>query len=102
MEYPDWIKGFYAFILSLPFILLFICWATILCRYKSKIFEGSENIKGQSTSCSKNRDVINGKAGKVAALSKFSDALTLSQPRGADYAHPFALPCLKNSVITPL
>ena len=41
---------------------------------------------------------------KAAALPKFSDTLTLSQPRGggADYAHPLALPCLKNSVITPL
>ena len=73
MEYPDWIKGFYAFILSLPFILLFICWASILCRYKSKIFEGSEKIKVQSTSCSNNRDVINGKAGKAPALTKFTD-----------------------------
>ena len=34
-----------------------------------------------------NRGVINGKAGKAAALPKFSDTLTLSQPRGADYAH---------------
>ena len=37
------------------------------------------------------RDVINGKAGKVAALHKFSDMLSLSQPGGADYAHPLAL-----------
>ena len=35
--------------------------------------------------------VINGKAGKAAALPKFSDTLTLSQPGGADYAHPLAL-----------
>jgi hypothetical protein len=84
MEYSDWIKGFYAFILSLPFILLFICWATILCRYKSKIFEGSEKIKGQCSpqSCSNNKDIVNGKAGKAAALPKFSDMLTLSEPRG--------------------
>ena len=34
--YSDWIKGFYGFILSLPFILLFICCTSILCRYKSK------------------------------------------------------------------
>ena len=34
------------------------------------------------------RGVINGKAGKAAALPKFSDMLTLSQPGGADYAHP--------------
>ena len=80
MEYSDWIKGFYAFILSLPFILLFICWATILCRSKSKMFEGSEKIKGQSQSYSNNRGAINGKAGKAAALSKFSHTLTLSQP----------------------
>ena len=33
------------------------------------------------------RGVINGKAGKAAALPKFS----LSQPEGADYAHPLAL-----------
>ena len=37
------------------------------------------------------RGVINGKAGKAATLPKFSDALTLSQPGGADYAHPLAL-----------
>jgi hypothetical protein len=36
--------------------------------------------------------VINGKAGKA-------DTFTLSQPRGADYSHPLALTCLKNSVI---
>ena len=36
-EYSDWMRGFYGSILSLPFILLFICWASILCRYKSKI-----------------------------------------------------------------
>jgi hypothetical protein len=36
------------------------------------------------------------------ALTKFSDMLTLAQPEGADYAHPLALPCLKNSVIMPL
>ena len=39
--------------------------------------------------------VINGKAGKAAALPKSSDMLTLSQPGGADYAHPLALPCLR-------
>ena len=48
------------------------------------------------------RGVINGKAGKAAALHNFSDMLTLSQPRGADYAHPLVLPCLKKSVIMPL
>ena len=31
--------------------------------------------------------VINGMAGKAAALPKSSDTLTLSQPGGADYAH---------------
>ena len=41
------------------------------------------------------RGVINGKAGKAAALPKFSD-------RGTDYAHPLALPCLKKLVIIPL
>ena len=44
------------------------------------------NIKG----------VINGKAGKAAALPKFSDTLTLSQPGEADYAHSLALPHRKN------
>jgi hypothetical protein len=39
------------------------------------------------------RGVINGKAAKAAAL--FSDTLTLSQPKGADYAQPLALPRLK-------
>ena len=37
VEYSDCMKGFYFIFLSLPFILLFICWASILCRYKSKI-----------------------------------------------------------------
>ena len=32
------------------------------------------------------RGVTNGKAGKAAALPKFSDTLTLSQPGGAKYA----------------
>ena len=39
--------------------------------------------------------VINGRAGKTAALIKFSDTLTLPQPRGEDYAHQLALPHLK-------
>ena len=38
--------------------------------------------------------IINGKAGMAAALPRFSDTLTLSQPEGADYAHPLALPHL--------
>ena len=38
VEYSDCMKGFYFIFLSLPFILLFFCWASILCRYKpSKI-----------------------------------------------------------------
>ena len=40
------------------------------------------------------RGVINGKAGKAAALPKFSDTLTLSQSEGADYTQPLALPHL--------
>ena len=35
------------------------------------------------------RGIING---KLDALPRFSDMLTLSQPGGADYAHPLALP----------
>ena len=48
-------------------------------------------------SCINFRGVINGKAGKAAALPKFSDTLViLSQlGRGADYAHILTLPCLK-------
>ena len=38
--------------------------------------------------------VINGKAGKTAALPKFSDTLTLSQSE-ADYAHSLVLLHLK-------
>ena len=49
-----------------------------------------------------NRGVINGKAGKTAALPKFSDMLTLSQSGGADCTQPLALPHLKIFVITPL
>ena len=37
VEYSDCMKAFYFIFLSLPFILLFICWLSILCRYKSKI-----------------------------------------------------------------
>ena len=37
-----------------------------------------------------------------APLPKFSETLTLSQSKGADYAHPLALLGLKNSVIMPL
>ena len=48
------------------------------------------------------RGVINGKAGKAAALPKVSDTLTLSQSRGADYAQPMALPHLHFLLITPL
>ena len=48
------------------------------------------------------RGVINGKAGKAAALPKFSDTLTLSQSGGADYASPLALSHLKKFLITPL
>ena len=48
------------------------------------------------------RGVINGKAGKAAALPKFSETLTLSQLGRADYAPPLALPYLKFIVITPL
>ena len=44
------------------------------------------------TSAALSRGVINGKAGKETPLPKFSDMLTLSLPRGADYAHPLALP----------
>ena len=50
----------------------------------------------------RNRDVINGKVGKAAALPKFSDTLTLSQSEGADYDQPLPLPHLKIFVITPL
>ena len=33
------------------------------------------------------RDVTTGATGETAVAPKFSDALTLSQPRGADSAH---------------
>ena len=42
------------------------------------------------------RGINNGKAGKAAALPKFSVRLTLSHPRGADYSQPLPLPNLKN------
>ena len=42
------------------------------------------------------RGVINGKAGKTAALPKFSDTLTLSQSRGQIISQPLALPHLKS------
>ena len=44
------------------------------------------------------RDVINGQAGKPAALSKVNPILT----RIADYAQPLALPHLKYFVIKSL
>ena len=59
-----------------------------------------EVVKGQAVKAVKAiidyRGVINGKAGKAAALPKFSDTLTLSQPGEADYAHSLALPHRKN------
>ena len=48
------------------------------------------------------RDVINDKEVKATALPKFSDMLTLSLPRGVDYAHPLVLPHLKFTMITPM
>ena len=36
--------------------------------------------------------LISGKAGKSTVLNEFSDMLTLSLIRGADYAYPLALP----------
>ena len=50
------------------------------------------------------RDVINGKVGKAAALPIFFRSVNPISNRGegADYAHPLALSCLKNSIITPL
>jgi hypothetical protein len=48
------------------------------------------------------RGVINGKAGKAADFPKFSDTLTLSQPKWADYAHPLALLAYKKSLNFPL
>ena len=36
-----------------------------------------------------------GKSDKAAALPTFLDTLTLSQPGGANYAHPIALPAEK-------
>ena len=55
-------------------------------------------LHDQSESIILLRGVINGKAGKTAALPKFSDTLTLSQSEEADYAHPplkfFVIPSL--------
>ena len=48
------------------------------------------------------RDAINGKAGKAAALPKFSDTPNLSQPGRSEYAQPLPLTCPTKSVITPL
>ena len=48
-------------------------------------------------------EYMNFKAGKAAALPKFSDMFTLTQlGGGADYAQPLALPHLKFFMITPL
>ena len=51
-------------------------------------------VQSSSSQLYCHRGVINGKAGKAAALPKFSDSLTLSQPGGSDYAHTLALPHL--------
>ena len=69
-----------------------------LCHFKCMKLPEKKN----SLQLILHRCVINSKAGKAAALPKFSDTLTPSQPRGADYAHPLALLGLKNSMITPL
>jgi hypothetical protein len=41
------------------------------------------------------RDVIKGKAGKAAALPKFSDTLTPSQPEGGKLCSPIVFACLQ-------
>ena len=49
-----------------------------------------------------NRDVINGKEGKTAALPKFSDMLTLSQSGGGRLCPPISFASPKKILITPL
>ena len=64
------------------------CRTTQLCSFKQNLF----HIEGAPKYDS--RGVIKGKEGKAAALPYFSDTLTLSQSRGADYAQPLAFPHL--------
>ena len=66
--------------------VLFIIYHTLICE--STFYSISKTYK---TTASLYRGVINGKAGKAAALPKFSDMLTPSQPEGAYNAHPLAL-----------
>ena len=70
-------------------------------RLEFRLYFSSKSFPGKFFSL-KYRGVINGKAGKAAALPKFSDLLTLSQSGWADYAQPLALLGLKNYVIKPL
>ena len=50
---------------------------------RKKLQNDAANLLGLAGHCYFGaRGVINGKAGKAAALSKFSDTLTLSQPWG--------------------
>ena len=57
--------------------------------YYSKLFFLLLELKTMNAHLVRHRGVINGKAGKAAALPKFSDMLTLCQSGGADYAQPF-------------
>ena len=61
--------------------------------HNQPILIGIELIENPNSANGKG--VINGKAGKAAALPKFSDTLTLSQSGGVG-RWPFALPCLNN------
>ena len=75
----------------------------IMVRFRHSKSSSAVNQKTKSNKCDANcRGVINGKAGKAAALSKFSYTLIPSQSGGADYTQQLALPHLNFSVITPL
>jgi hypothetical protein len=74
----------YAIVLDLQLYSGVICGHTLIeCIYNSEYTQG--------------RIQCNGKTGKTAALSKYSDTLTLSQPEGTDYAHHISFASPKKS-----
>ena len=73
-----------------------ILWFSRICLAYNFEFQYKPSATGMDFCNSQHisRGVVNGKAGKAAAIPKFSDTLTLSQSEGADYSQQLALPHL--------
>ena len=80
-----------------PFLTFLIRWASLFgcfsVSYRKCLLRTDEYVL---------RDVTTGATGATEVAPKFSDALTLSQPRGADSAHHYRGRSKKFSVVTSL